>query len=248
VLPACGARCFAWALLSNHVHLVLQSGEVPIGAVLKRVLTGFALRFNLRHDRVGYVLQGRFGSRLVSSNADLMNLIRYVHLNPIRAGLARDLGELGSYAWSGHGALIGERPAWPFESVPDALALFGPEPTRARRRLEDWMARGMVEPPPSDAPAFSRAERDLGELVRSICAQAGVSEESLLSGSRDRSVCRARSLICYLAVGELGIEGRIVASALRVTPGAVTQLVRRGEELARRVGPQVWKSGAPGEF
>jgi len=177
-----------------------------------------------------------------------MNLIRYVHLNPIRAGLARDLGELGSYAWSGHGALIGERPAWPFESVPDALALFGPEPTRARRRLEDWMARGMVEPPPSDAPAFSRAERDLGELVRSICAQAGVSEESLLSGSRDRSVCRARSLICYLAVGELGIEGRIVASALRVTPGAVTQLVRRGEELARRVGPQVWKSGAPGEF
>ena len=56
MLPACGARCFAWALLSNHVHLVLQSGEVPIGAVLKRVLTGFALRFNLRHDRVGYVL------------------------------------------------------------------------------------------------------------------------------------------------------------------------------------------------
>lgn len=231
VLPACGTRCFAWAFLSNHLHLVVQSGEVPIGRVLSRVLTGFALRFNRRHDRSGYLFESRFGSRRVASNSDLMNLIRYVHLNPVRAGLAT-VDDLGAYLWSGHGALIGTRAALPFEAIADTLALFAPETDLARQRLSDWMTRNSDDDTP-DAPPTRRPAKDLEALIRTICAQTQISEGALLRGSHEAAVSRTRAVICYLAVGELGIEGRAVATALHITPGAVSQLVRRGDELLR---------------
>lgn len=232
VLPACGARCFAWAFLSNHFHLVLQSGEMPIGTVLRRVLTGFAVRFNRRHDRTGYVFESRFGSRRVASNSDLMNLVRYVHLNPVRAGLTAGVDDLAAYPWSGHGALIGRRNPLPFEAITDTLALFAPEPELARRRLADWMTREGADAAPAGVD-LPRSARDLEELIRSVCEKSRTSEAALLGGSRESAVSRTRAVICYLAVGELGIEGCAVAVALRITPGAVSQLVRRGDALMR---------------
>jgi putative transposase len=234
VLPSGGARSFAWAFVSNHVHAVIQTGQVPLGALLARVNTGFALSFNRRHQRVGYVFQSRFGSRLITSTADLVNVIRYVHLNPLRAGLVPDLAGLSRYPWSGHGALMGLRQAHVFEAVADALALFAKETEQARQRLAEWMAdreaAGSGDPRPPAAPP------DLSELIRNVCDRAGVSEAALLEGERLHTVTRARSIVCYLAVGELGMSVRGVARALGVTPGAVSQAVRRGEIWARRAG------------
>jgi REP element-mobilizing transposase RayT len=233
VLPSGGARSFAWAFVSNHLHAVIQTGQVPLGALLARVNTGFALSFNRRHQRVGYVFQSRFGSRLISSTADLVNVIRYVHLNPLRAGLVPDLNALSRYPWSGHGALMGRREAHAFEAVADALALFGRETAQARQRLAEWMAdRGAT----SVAPKATAAQPDLSELIRKVCDRSGVSEAALLEGERLHTVTRARSIVCYLAVGELGMSVRGVSRALGVTPGAVSQAVRRGEVLARRAG------------
>ena len=235
VLPAGGARCFGWAFVSNHVHYVVQTGEVPLGTLLARVNTGFALRFNRRHERSGYLFQSRFSSRLITSTADLMNLVRYVHLNPVRAGLVPDLARLASYPWSGHGALMGWRDAYSFESVRDTLALFGPDLEQARWRLVEWMERpGSANEGPSPSAPVARA--DLGELVRSVCARSGVSAADLLEGERGHTITRARSIVCYLAVGELGMSVRGVARALGVSPGAVSQAVRRGEIWARRDG------------
>jgi REP element-mobilizing transposase RayT len=233
VLPSGGARSFAWAFVSNHVHSVIQTGEVPLGALLARVNTGFALRFNRRHQRVGYVFQSRFGSRLIASTADLRNLIRYVHLNPLRAGLVPDLVSLARYPWAGHGALMGLRGAHAFEAVADALALFGTEPEQARNRLTDWMAHpGTV----GASPVAAAKPPDLSELIRDVCTSSGVSEAALLEGERCHTVTRARAIVCYLAVGELGMSARGVARALDVTPGAVSQAIRRGEVWARSSG------------
>jgi REP element-mobilizing transposase RayT len=232
VLPSAGARCFAWAFVVNHVHLLIQTAHVPLRTMLARVNTGFAVCFNRRHERTGYVFQSRFGSRLVTDTADLMNLVRYVHLNPVRAGLVPDLERLESYPWSGHGALMGTRDTHAFESTPDALALFGREPREARRRLTAWMALGDEA---ANAPERPR-EREFGKLVRSVCARSGVSEVSLLGGERDHATTRARSIVCYLAVAELGFSVGHAARSLGVTPGAVSQAVRRGEVWARRDG------------
>lgn len=232
VLPACGARCFAWAFLSNHVHLILQTGEVPIGVAMKRVMTGFVLRFNARHQRVGYLLQGRFGSRLVTTNPDLMQLVRYVHLNPLRAGLVPDLPALATYEWCGHSALMGRRGSFAFESSRDALALFGRDAERATECLSRWMERSDARSE-IPAPADPDSSPDLGRLIRSTCEALGVSEEALLSGARASPVSRARAMICYAAVSELGIPARTVARRLGITPGAVSQSRERARAWAR---------------
>jgi REP element-mobilizing transposase RayT len=138
-------RCFAWALMPNHVHLVLQGAHGGLSRLMARLNTGYARSFNLRHTRVGYLFQNRFKSRLVKDDRDLMGLVLYVHRNPLAAGLVDSLAELERDPWCGYGALLGVRPARSFESVPAALALFAEHSEEARRRIR---AR-MIDPTPS---------------------------------------------------------------------------------------------------
>ncbi len=89
--------CFAWSLMPNHVHLVLRTGPVPLSRLMARLGTGYARRFNVRHRRVGHLFQNRFKSVLVERDSYGQRLVRYVHLNPVRAGLVRSLTELADY-------------------------------------------------------------------------------------------------------------------------------------------------------
>ncbi len=82
ILPESGCTCFAWVLMSNHIHLVVRTGLVPLGRVMARIGTGYAMRFNRRYERVGHLVQNRYKSRPIGDDDDLLNLIRYVHLNP----------------------------------------------------------------------------------------------------------------------------------------------------------------------
>jgi REP element-mobilizing transposase RayT len=80
-------RCFAWALIPNHFHLLLKTGAIPIATVMKRLLTGYAMRYNRRHKRFGHLFQNRYKSILCQEDSYLLELVRYIHLNPLRAGL-----------------------------------------------------------------------------------------------------------------------------------------------------------------
>ena len=79
--------CYAWALLNNHFHLLLKTGNVPISTLMRRLLTGYAITFNLRHKRAGHLFQNRYKSILCQEDTYLLELVRYIHLNPLRAGL-----------------------------------------------------------------------------------------------------------------------------------------------------------------
>ena len=72
LIPQLGFLCFAWALMPNHVHLVIRSGQVRISQLMARLGTGYARRFNERHGRVGHLFQNRFRSRCVVDDADLV--------------------------------------------------------------------------------------------------------------------------------------------------------------------------------
>ncbi len=89
--------CYAWSLIPNHFHLLLRTGPVPISTVMRRLLTGYALWYNRRHRRHGHLFQNRFKSILCQEDVYFLELVRYIHLNPIRAGLVDDLDELGGY-------------------------------------------------------------------------------------------------------------------------------------------------------
>jgi REP element-mobilizing transposase RayT len=86
--------CYAWALIPNHFHILLKTGEVPIATVMRRLLSGYAAGFNRKRRRSGHLFQNRYKSILCQEDAYLSELVRYIHLNPLRAGIVNTLEEL----------------------------------------------------------------------------------------------------------------------------------------------------------
>jgi len=140
LLPEEGWRCFAWVVMPNHVHLVIQSAQGGLSRLMARLNTGYARGFNLRHRRSGYLFQNRFKSRIVCDEADLIGLVVYVLRNPLEARLVSSPRELEAYPWCGLGALMGRRPARPFEAPSACLSLFACDRQSARGRLRQWVS------------------------------------------------------------------------------------------------------------
>ena len=98
---------YAWALLPNHFHILCKTKMRPLSASMRRVLTGYVVNFNKRHNRHGHLFQNRYKSIVCEEDVYLMELVRYIHLNLIRAGMVKSIKELNRSPWSGHSALIG---------------------------------------------------------------------------------------------------------------------------------------------
>ena len=96
VLQKTSTPCYGWALIPNHFHLLLKTGKEPIAQVMRRLLTGYAVTFNRRHRRCGRLFQNRYKSILCQENTYLLELVRYIHLNPIR-DLDLTATEVGKY-------------------------------------------------------------------------------------------------------------------------------------------------------
>jgi REP element-mobilizing transposase RayT len=145
-----GLEIFAWALLPNHFHLLVQSPhsdcEVRVRpgltTAMRQLLTGYAGGFNRRHHRTGPLVQGRFKSILVEEDPYLLELVRYIHLNPLRAGIVLDLRALDQYLWTGHSVLMGHVNR-PWQAAAEILVHFGASPRRARMHLREFMAAGV---------------------------------------------------------------------------------------------------------
>ncbi len=99
--------CYAWALLDNHFHLLLMPTEQSLARFMRRLLTGYAVYFNRRHLRSGHLFQNRYKSIVCDRDAYLLELIRYIHLNPLRANVVSSLNLLADFRWSGHRQLLG---------------------------------------------------------------------------------------------------------------------------------------------
>ena len=133
--------CYAWALIPNHFHLLLRTGPVPISTVMRRLLTGYALWYNRTHRRHGHLFQNRFKSILCQEDVYLLELVRYIHLNPIRAHLVGDLDELGRYPYGGHSVLMGKVKK-PWQDTEGVLGMFGEKLGAARRPYQGLCGKG----------------------------------------------------------------------------------------------------------
>ena len=107
ILEKTQTQCYAWALIPNHFHLLIRTGPTPLSKVMRRLMTGYAVTFNKRHERSGHLFQNRYKSVVCEEDPYLLELIRYIHLNPLRARLVQDLKELDKYPWTGHSAILG---------------------------------------------------------------------------------------------------------------------------------------------
>jgi REP element-mobilizing transposase RayT len=99
---------YAWVLMTNHVHILFRSGKDGISGVMRKLLTWYAQYYNRRHKRTGHLFENRYKSILCDEDNYLLALVRYIHLNPIRAGIVKTIAELERYPWSGHRTIIGK--------------------------------------------------------------------------------------------------------------------------------------------
>lgn len=282
-------RCFAWALIPNHLHLLLQTGNVSISSLMQKLLGGYATTFNLRHGRSGHLFQNRYKSILCQEEVYLLELVRYIHLNPLRAGLVPTLEALSDYRYCGHGCMVGRNPdleSW----MPTAYVLerFSNRLGESRRAYEAFVLDGVAMGRRQDLTGgglrrsvggwrqlrsardadmfFESDERILGDsdFVRAVLQSAedrfekstryrmeNVDFERLVllvadvlemeagevgaAGKQPHHV-RARSLLCFWAVREIGMTEVALARLLQISQPAVAQAVSRGERLAGENG------------
>jgi len=246
LVPELGFLCYAWAFLSNHAHLVLQTGPVPLSRLMARLLTGYARGFNERHERCGHLFQNRFHSRVIEGDSDLLGVVLYVHRNPLEAGLVPNADALEQFPWCGHGGMTGARLPYSFESPGETLALLAQDHREAIHQLRRRISGAAAEPtgaPPTERlvrPATGQLTRDfdpvIARFVAETCARWGIGHTELLRGRRRRKVVAARREIALRAVLEAGLSGREVARALCVSEATI----------CRALGPVLLPGAAKG--
>ncbi|NTU92598.1 MAG: hypothetical protein HGA56_01120 [Chlorobiaceae bacterium] len=127
---ATGTIIYAWALMTNHAHILLRSGAPGLPTFMSKLLTGYASSYNRRHQRHGHLFQNRYKSIVCEEEPYFIRLVGYIHLNPLRAGLVRTLEELDNYPWCGHPVLLGSiRNVWQAREY--VLGYFGDRETSA---------------------------------------------------------------------------------------------------------------------
>ncbi len=138
---------YAWVLMDNHVHILFKSGKDGISNFMRKLLTWYAQYFNRRHRRTGHLFENRYKSILCDEDNYLLALIRYIHLNPVRAGLVATLEQLDRYRWTGHRVIIGKtNHSW--MDIDRVLSEFGSTRRKAtneyRRFLQEGFSQGRL--------------------------------------------------------------------------------------------------------
>lgn len=177
---ATGTHVYSWSLLTNHAHILLHSGEKGLSSFMRRFLTGYAIEYNLRHNRHGHLFQNRYKSIVCEEDAYFLELVRYIHLNPLRAGLVNDLAELNRYPWCGHSVLMG-KVNYGWQNRARVLSLFGDSERRAVTAYYKYMEEGV--------PMGRRPDLVGGGLLRSAGGWSQVksrllNKEGMLSDER----------------------------------------------------------------
>jgi REP element-mobilizing transposase RayT len=275
--------CFGWALMPNHAHLLLRTGKTSISTVMRRLLTGYAVSYNLRHRRHGQLFQNRYKSILCQEDAYLRELVRYIHLNALRGKIVGNLKELDKYPYSGHSALMSK---WPrdFQDTDYVLQLFGEKVSAARKRYRAYLAKGIEQGRRpdlvggglirsaggwSEVKAMRRSqsrmkgdERILGDgefvqyvldaakeqyeeryrlqaqgynldgVIKRIASHFGISPGQVCTPGKHPLTVKARSLLCYWAVRELGFTATEVSRRIGISQPSVSISVKRGEKIA----------------
>jgi len=149
ILSKTNTSCYAWSLIPNHFHLLLKTGDVPVSRVMQRLLTGYVVNYNRRHRRFGHLFQNRYKSILCQEDPYLLELVRYIHLNPLRAKLVSGYKALGRHPYCGHGVILGRREN-DWQDVEYILRLFGDKEGSARRRYSEFVRAGIEQGKRSD--------------------------------------------------------------------------------------------------
>jgi putative transposase len=168
---------YAWALMTNHAHILMRSGSQGLTKFMRRFLSGYAAGYNQRHHRHGHLFQNRYKSIVCEEDSYFMELVRYIHLNPLRANLVESLAQLDRYRWCGHSVLMGRsRNEW--QDRDHVLNCFGTKEGEARSAYREFVKMGIAQGRRSDLTGGGLIRSQGGWLSVKSMRRLGVREQS----------------------------------------------------------------------
>jgi putative transposase len=135
-----GTSIYAWSLMTNHAHILLKSGSLGLSKYMRRFLTGYAIAYNIRHKRHGHLFQNRYKSIVCDEDAYFKELVRTIHLNPLRAKIVKSLSALDRYVWCGHCVIMGRKKReWQDRNY--VLAWFGTKESEVKSAYREYVKK-----------------------------------------------------------------------------------------------------------
>jgi putative transposase len=241
---------YGYVLMSNHVHLLIETGKTPLSKILQGINQRYTMYFNWKYETVGHLFQGRYKAILCDKEEYLLNLIKYIHHNPVRARLTEDAD---GYPWSSHRLFLKPK----IKGIVDthiALRLFSEDLGQAvriyrgfmggegisRKELEKtvdqrilgndkFVGKILDKAREGILPRKRQYEFGLEELAGGIQEVCGISREELKRKGRTSESLKARSMFCMIAK-DYGYKGGEIGKFLGRDPGAVTKYLRGSEK------------------
>jgi len=212
-----GHRIHGFCCMTNHIHLAIQVADDPLSGIMQNLSFRYTRWINKKQARTGHLFQGRYKAILVDADHYLLELVRYIHLNPVRAGRVENPQD---YAWSGHRAYLGME-TLPWLETDWVLSQFAKRLKTCRHRYEVFISAGKEEGYRQEfhhggedgrvladdrfleqvlgKKVHSLPDVSLDDIVAYVSAEYGVSEEELRGPSRNHRVSEARAVIGWLS-------------------------------------------------
>ncbi|MBI4687871.1 MAG: transposase [Nitrospirae bacterium] len=247
-------RLYAYTLMNNHVHLLLETKDIPLSKIQQGINQSYTIYFNKKYNTVGHLFQGRYKAILCDKEAYLLSLIKYIHLNPVRAKAVKAHEE---YKWSSHINYIGREKGGIID-IDQVLRMFSEDKAKARRlylayinggikvkkeeiyRTADQRILGdesfveqVTEKAEGDIGAKKRKhEHSLEEITRAIESAFGGTLKQMKEKGKDRGVLLCRKLLSITAKS-YAYKGRDIAIYLRKDPSIITRYLKEAGKLRR---------------
>ena len=240
-----GFRVHAFCLMANHIHLALQCGDIPLSRSMHNLSFRYTHWINWREKKAGHLFQGRYKAVLVDGDNYLLELVRYIHLNPVRAGMVQFPEK---YPWSGHHAYLGKE-VLPWLSTDSVLEQFGKSVVKSRAGYMQFVLDGLGEKHRPEFHGGSNDTRFLGddnfmnkclcgtldkplrltvqEIVSKVCLSYNIDETRLKATSQERVTSEARAVVGWLAYNSGGITLSEVGRFLSRDVGSISSSIRR---------------------
>ena len=237
----------AFCFMSNHIHFAIRVTDVPLSDIMQNLTLRYVTYINRKHGRTGHLFQGRFKSLLIEDIGYLKELIRYIHLNPVRAGIVNKPDE---YPWNSHCAYLTPS-EFPWVSAKQILNLFSHDETEGLNRYTQFIhnaigveyeidlqfehSHGVIgeDTSMSEIPrnVFESQKRQLSltELVEAICEKYKISSYTLCSMGKNPQVSHARSMLALLVKESKGISITELGNYLHRDASGISKLANRFE-------------------
>jgi len=249
---------YCYVLMSNHIHLLIETREIPLSKILQGVNQSYTMYFNRRYKTVGHLFQGRYKAILCDRDEYLLTLVKYIHLNPVRAKVVKIPDE---YEWSSHHNYAKQNSKGDLIDTDQVLRMFSEDKAAARKLYKAYMGDGLTIKKEDiyrtiDQRILGREEfidkvidkyegelvkekrereYTLSEIAKGVEKLTGVSLKQLRGQSKAISISSGRKLLSLVAK-EYGYKGKEISEYIKRDPAVVSIALKDRKQLEEDMG------------